>query len=193
MRASYDQIACLVRRVKDVPGDFAELGVWHGDTFVPLAEAAQAAGRGCHAVDSFRGMGEPTAKDYDEDGGCAYPEGVLSVGGSEAFRELVARFGSTVHVYEGPVPDILDAIGDIVLAFSHLDMDQYMPTRLALDWVWDRTAPGGIVCCHDWMYGRNCLAPAAIREWMQASGVEMAGTSRSGHCWFLKEDIHEHP
>ena len=193
MRASYEQIACLVGLVKEVPGDFAELGVWRGDTFVPLAEAAVAGGRRCHAVDSFRGMGEPTAEDHDDQGRCAYAAGQFDVGGGAAFRELVARFGGAVRVWEGPVPAILEAIGDIVLAFSHLDLDHYEPTRRALDWAWARTAPGGIVCCHDWMYGRNCLAPAAIREWMQASGVDFAGELPSGHRWFLKEDIHEHP
>ena len=192
MRASYEQIVFLVDAVADVPGDFAELGIWLVDTFMPLAEAARASNRKCHAVDTFCGMMAPVAQDRDAEGRCAYAEGQFDVGGSAAFRKRVAGLGVTVCVWEGAVPGILSALGDVVLAFSHLDMDHYMPTRYALDWAWAHSAPGGIVCCHDWMRSRDHLAAAAIKHWMKATGLKPAGELRSGHCWFVKEDEHVH-
>jgi len=163
------------------PGDLAEIGVWHGTTFMPMAEIGRHYGRTVHAVDSFQGMAQPTDRDTAQ-----YPKGALSVGGSEIFRELVAPYGNVV-VHEGVVPEVLDRISVKCFAFVHLDLDHYAPTRAALEWLWPRMSPGGILCCHDWTRERTTLAAGAINDWARHSGVPISGVmERSAHCWFVR-------
>jgi len=188
MRASYGQIEELVRACGEVQGDFAEFGVWQGETFLPLAEAAQAFGKRAHAVDSFQGCGEPGPNDYEPDGSCEYPAGALSTGGSQAFRDLVRPLDGTVEVWEGWIPAILaEMVGQVrALAFVHVDLDQYGPTLWTLRWCWPRMSPGGILCCHDWFPEYRRLAAGAIRDWILADGMVPAGTSANRHIWFRK-------
>lgn len=182
MRANYLHLHDLVHAAlaEGVQGILAEFGVWHGTTFLPLAEVARRHGRTIHAIDSFQGMDQET----DRDGG-KYRRGQLSVGGSATFRLLVKPYGPTVQVHEGWVPQILDTLPtDERFAFVHLDLDQYRPTRLALDWLWPRMAPGGVLVCHDWIPHRDHLAAGAIAEWMAATQVPAVAELESHHIVF---------
>jgi len=181
MRANFIHIEPMARAVIEfsTPGDFAEFGVWHGTTFIPLAELARQDGRAIHAVDSFAGMAKETARDANR-----YREGALSVGGSATFRSLAKPFPN-IEIHEGFVPSILDELADTTFAFVHLDLDQYAPTLDALRFLWPRMADGGVVICHDWFRGKDVLAAGAIVDWMNESGVSPAGEcSMSQHIWF---------
>jgi len=184
MRASFEHIYDLAVAREDVPGDFAELGVWQGTTFLPLADLARTFGKTIHAVDSFQGCPAPTPRDFAPDGGCQFGKGALSVGGSKLFRDLM-RHHHNVRIHEGWIPEILhDIPDDVRFAFVHLDLDQFDPTEAALAWLWPRMSPGGILVCHDWFDDREHLAAGAIRQWMAHTGVQPAGTLPSEHIWF---------
>jgi hypothetical protein len=183
-RANFVQFDFLLRSVlaEGVPGDLAEFGVWHGTTFMPMAELALLNGRVIHAVDSFEGLAEHGERD---DG--TYRKGGLSVGGSTVFRDLVRPYGGTVQVHEGWVPDVFAGFDDRVrFAFAHVDLDQYEPTMRALRFVWPRTSPGGVMLCHDWFPGSAVNASAALVDWMNETGTGLAGELESGHGWFRK-------
>ena len=183
MRANFVHIEPLLRRVLEngAPGDLTEFGIWHGTTFMPMAELARVHGRVIHAIDSFQGMGPPTDRDDGQFGA-----GALDPGGSATFRELARPFGDTVRIHEGFVPDVLQGMDGVrPVAFAHVDLDQYAPTLAALQWVWPRMAHGGILACHDWRAGSSILAAGAIADWMEQSGSQIAGTTlESGHCWY---------
>jgi len=184
LRANFVHIEELLRRVlKDgTPGDLAEFGVWHGTTFMPMAELARIHGKRIHAVDSFAGMAQETPRD-----GGQFRKGALDVGGSAVFRMLVKPFGGTVAVHEGFVPNVLRELADARFAFVHLDLDQYAPTLAALRFLWPRMERGGVLVCHDWFVDRDTLAAGAIRDWTLEMGVSLAGSlDESGHCWFVK-------
>jgi O-methyltransferase len=168
MRANFIHIEALLRSVLDtkIPGDIAELGVWHGTTFMPMAELARQDGRRIHAVDSFEGMAQETDRDGDR-----FRKGALSVGGSDVFRCLAKPYGETITQF----------------AFVHLDIDQYASTLDALRFLWPRISPGGVLVCHDWWPEENTLAAGAISDWMAEENIMMAGESRySQHGWFIK-------
>lgn len=186
MRANYlhlhDSIEALF--ADDVPGDLAEFGVWHGTTFLPMAEQARRHGRVIHAVDSFRGMDEPTEKDGGE-----YPKGSLHVHGSNVFRHLVKPYGDTVQIHEGWIPEVLVEMDGARFAFVHLDLDHYRPTLDVLRWLWPRMNPGGILVCHDWLPWRtpHILATAAIAEWFVEAGVmPFNENTESRHIWIRR-------
>ena len=182
MRANFIHIEQLLRKaLREAGGDVAEFGVWHGTTFLPMAELSRMDGRTVHAVDSFVGMAQATERDAGR-----YQKGDLSVGGSANFRALVRPF-KNVRTHGGFIPDVLDELASFSYCFAHVDLDQYEPTLHVLRHVWPRLASGGIVACHDWFKGRRELAAGAIADWMTESGVETSGEQpETQHVWFIK-------
>jgi SAM-dependent methyltransferase len=174
MRANFLHLLPLIDRVAEVPGDFAEIGVWRGDTFMGLAERAQAEGRLSHAVDTFAGCMEPGPKDFSPDGSCEYPRGDLAADRT-AFQARVAGF-SNVRIHEGAVPDVFKSFRAAQkFAFVHVDLDHAVPTLDAISWVYNRLRPGGIVCSHDWIPGNDYLASAGIKAFMDRHAVGRSG------------------
>ena len=75
----------LASKVRGVPGDFAEIGVFRGAAFRKVAALAGQQGKRAHAFDSFAGMAEPSTVD-----GPTYPKGMFDIGGSDEFIRLMA-------------------------------------------------------------------------------------------------------
>jgi hypothetical protein len=115
-----------------------------------------------------------------------YRRGDLSTNGSAHFRELVKPFGNVV-VHEGWVPDVFEEMSQVTFGFAHIDLDQYLPTMYAIDFVWERMQPGGIMVCHDWFPEREILAAQAIRDWMDAFDIAPSGeNNETKHIWFVR-------
>jgi hypothetical protein len=155
----------LLSLAVDVPGDFVEVGVFRGDTFKRLATIAHAIGRRAHGFDSFEGMAPPTDLDFGH-----YPTGKLSVGGVEAFRNILADAAvpeAGYRLWPGFIPHCFEGFDEPV-AFALVDVDQYEPTRVALDWIWPRLATGGVLLLDDYFHKREGLAARAIDEWIEA-------------------------
>ena len=190
MRAAYSQIENLVEQAAGLSGDFAEVGVWRGDTCEPLCRRAHELGKRCIAVDSFVGLGEPTERDYEPDGTCRYKAGGLHAGGDAGVERLVRRCGgsaSSLVVVRGWIPEVFAELpASARFAFVHVDVDHYAPTLAALLWFSDRMSPGGILCCHDWLPGRGILASAAFDEFVAGIGVRPHGPTESRHGWVIR-------
>jgi len=188
-RAQYRHLEPLIREIGGVPGDYAELGVWEGHTFVPLALAAWAAGRVAHGVDSWAGMAAPTIRDYEPDGDCRFPAGSLATGPhvAEALARSLAPIEDAVRLWIGWVPAVLARVQLAAgLAATHVDLDHYAPSLAALRWAWARTNPGGVLICHDYEPGADRLATAACDEF--AAEIDDPGRHLpdSGHLWWAK-------
>jgi len=186
-RARFDHIAELVDATADVPGDLMEIGVWYGFTFLPLALRAGTRLRKAHAVDSFAGMAEPTPLDREPDGSCRFPAGVLAADRA-ALESAIRPIAADCRIWQGFVPEVLDRISlPAGLAFAHLDLDQYAPTRAALAWTWPRLNPGGIVAVHDYIPGQRRLATAGVDDAARQLRIAPAGRNESsGHVWFRR-------
>lgn len=179
MRANYDHLSPLIEQLDDVPGEFAEFGVWQGATF--LAMAAANPDRVCHAVDSFQGMPAPGPHDNG-----LYPRGQYDVGGSGPLYRASQHL-SNVRIHEGFVPHVLQGLEiDGGIAFAHVDLDHYEPTLAALLWCWRHLNPGGILVSHDYIVGRDFLAAGGCNAFTRASGIEPEGTLPSLHIWWRK-------
>jgi hypothetical protein len=171
-----DRYDSIMNSLHDVPGDFAEFGVWYGRTFDRIYAVGLWQSRTIHAVDSFIGMPRPQLE-----GDKGYVEGTFSVGGGAGFRSKYPK--ATVH--EGFIPDILHEMNDTAFAFAHIDLDHEYSTRLTLDWLWSRMVDGGIVICHDWWPDADKLAAKAINEWMSDNGIVAEGAQEHS-IWFVK-------
>jgi hypothetical protein len=171
---SDEMLAACANAIKDVPGDIAELGILRGDTFLRLLNISMEQRRRAWAIDSFAGMGEPTAEDANDDGTQTYPAGRFS---GFSVHELDKKIADNVdlsrgtlryEVVAGFVPGVLDIIPNFPLAFAYIDLDHCDPTRHAAAWCDARLSVGGVLLFDDWFPGKNHLASKAIREFINA-------------------------
>jgi O-methyltransferase len=135
----YGTLGLAIERLRSekVEGDFAELGVWRGETsrFFHLC----APERVLHLFDTF----------------CGFPDGFTEDQPdrfSETSVELVKqRLGNThnVEFHVGCFPDTAAGLETRGFALVMLDADCYRSTLSGLQFFYPRTAPGGYVFLHD--------------------------------------------
>lgn len=181
MRACYANIRPFVNEVSAVQGPLLELGVYLGDTFAEMAQNNPQ--KTCIGVDSFQGMGKPTVMDYDsEKKKHCYPEGALNNAGHIKGSELP----NTVLI-RGWVPHIFENLPLIFPSFAHVDLDQYLPTLISLQWLWIRMPKDSIIAVHDWYPEKEILASAAIKDFAKQIGIEpKIHDEAPNHAWFKK-------
>jgi len=156
-----------------LPGPRIEMGIFRGAT---LAIIAQHPGETI-GVDSFAGMAEPTARDMPDDKN-PYPKGRLSCTMND-----VAKVVPGVRLIRGYVPAVLTEVPDQLYSFARLDMDHYEPTVAALNWLWPRMMPGGVLSCDDYFPDNYFLASGAINEF---SGSHPIVGHEGREAWFIK-------
>ncbi len=158
-------IEWLTNRVRGIPGDFAEIGVFRGATFRKVATLAAEQGRLAHAFDSFIGMDDPSPED-----GTYYPKGKFDIGGPDEFVRLMTKAGvarDAYRVWAGYVPACFAPVPDTLrFALAILDVDHYRPTVEGLRWLPPHISDGGILALDDFLPHSNGMATSAIREFL---------------------------
>jgi hypothetical protein len=185
LQALVDAVRYCVSR--DVPGAFAECGVWKGGSMLAMALTLQELGstdRDLYLYDTFEGMTEPTEADVSaysapaldtwtdaqERGESAFPELADAAGFDErTVRELIVATGypaERVHVAVGPVEHTLPEHAPPALALLRLDTDWYESTRHELEHLYPRLSDGGVLLIDD--YGHWEGARRAVDEYFAA-------------------------
>jgi hypothetical protein len=161
----HDDLGWMIGLVRGVPGDFAEIGVFRGETFQKLALHSHNQGKVSHAFDSFTGMAEPGAHD-----GTQYPRGKFDIGGSEQFIALMNEAGvSRTHyqIWPGYIPQCFESVpASLRFSLAILDVDHYQPTADGIAWLAPRITCGGILALDDYVESQNTLATKAIKEFL---------------------------
>ena len=174
-RARAEGLYNLVIETSSVPGDMAECGVFRGGSAKLMAKA-DTADRILHIFDTFEGIpaeqrmeGEHKAGDFTS---------------NRADVEEFLRDCPTIKIYEGLVPDTLDAIKDLTFSLVNLDMDIYVPTIAALHFFWPRLSPGGVIVLDDvsGLYG----VTRAMHEFEPICGVSATSLAHE-QAMFRKE------
>jgi O-methyltransferase len=139
---------------EQVPGVFAEVGVYKGESARVLK--ALAPSRVLHLFDTFSGF---PASDL------AGETGEAATYTTDNFRDtsvsaVLARIGGTegVVVHEGYFPATAGGFS-LPVALVSLDADLYAPTRAALDLFYPLLSPGGVILVHDY----NAKWPGILR------------------------------
>ena len=127
-----------------VPGDFAELGVFRGNSAAVLAHYARQHGRSVFLFDTFEGF---AAKDLSRtDANKVRDFAATSV---DMARE-VAGDSQVVYV-KGRFPETVNADTERrQYAVVHLDCDLYEPMIAGLRFFFPRLSPGGLLVIHDY-------------------------------------------
>ena len=153
-----------VRRLEreQVPGDFAELGVYKGCSAKVLHQLAP--GRRLWLFDTFAGFDDADAA-------------------SESLRQVKRRdFGDTslaavraflgdsalINYAVGRFPQTLASVpADAHFALVHLDCDLEEPMRAGLEYFYPRVSPGGLLIMHDYGSGLWPGVTFAVDEFLR--------------------------
>jgi hypothetical protein len=133
-----------------VEGNFAELGVYKGNTAVVLAHYAKEYDRKVFLYDTFSGFNKKDviAKDSKSSLKLFDDASVSSV------LETLDRLASYCKIIEGYFPNSLTKDCDVNYSVVSLDCDLYLPMKAGLEYFWPRLSQGGIILIHD--YSGEC-------------------------------------
>jgi hypothetical protein len=141
-----------------VPGAFAEIGVWRGNSAKVIHTLAPE--RDLYLLDTFRGF---PSEDWQSDqaSGIWHHFQETTV---EHVRDFVGS-SERVCIVAGRFPDSSCAIPfDQRFAFVHIDCDLYRPTKAALAYFCPRMSPKGLIVVHDFGSGRWPGVTRAVEE-----------------------------
>jgi hypothetical protein len=151
-----------------IPGDFAELGVWRGNSAAVLAHFAARTDRHVYLFDTFAGFDARDLRDIDQHRSLQFSETSL-----QAVRRTVGDDAHTSYV-QGFFPDsVTPAAASATYAVVNLDCDLYAPTKAALDFFYPRMPPGGILFLHDYASGVWPGVTQAIDEFRATTGERL--------------------
>jgi hypothetical protein len=159
-----------VAQTRDLPGDYVELGVFKGHTTLVLAEYYDFAGwdRRWWLYDTFDGVPDDQLNEgWAERNQTAYRSGKYS------FEEVAERFRPfpNIDVIKGRVPEILRERCPERIAFLHMDLNSAAAEIAALDFVFDRIVPGGVILFDDYAWLASQEQYLAEKAWMRERGL----------------------
>jgi O-methyltransferase len=126
--------------VRQVEGDFAELGVYKGVTARLIHQYAPE--RRLHLFDTFTGFDDREIE-------AASQRGVFSDTSVEGVMKRIAPRNDNIEVYAGRFPQTAATAPD-QFAFVHLDADLFEPIKAGLEFFYPRLSPRGVIVIHDY-------------------------------------------
>lgn len=136
-----------VERLKkeNIPGTFAELGVYKGDSanLLHLMDTD----REFHLFDTFEGF---TQTDLAGETGKAATYTTKNFADT-SLEKVRAGLNSNKFVFhKGYFPETTSGLENIRFALVNMDADLYNPTKTGLEFFYPRLFPGGIIIVHDY-------------------------------------------
>ena len=135
----------MVERLRAVPGDMAELGVYRGDFVWQLNVLFP--DRRLYLFDTFQGFDPRDVRQKPVGGGCDRRQDFSDT----SVEAVLARLPhpEQVVVRRGWFPDTARGL-EAVFALVSLDADLYAPTLAGLEFFYPRLSPGGAIFLHDY-------------------------------------------
>lgn len=173
----------LYKKILGMPGDILEFGVYKAASLIRMAVFRDLLettySRKIVGFDAFgdfptEGLSLPTDRNF-------VPAFESEGGPGLDVEEVKAIFrgkgcGDNVRLIKGNVMETLPAFlneqPQTRIALLHLDMDVYEPTQLAIELLWDRIVPGGVLVIDD--YNAVEGATRAVDEFLATSGRQIA-------------------
>ena len=148
-----------------IQGDFAELGVWKGNSAAVLADFAANSGRRLFLFDTFSGFDQRDLAGIDDGKTPHFAD--TSV---DYVKQTVGHAEHTTYI-QGFFPESLtDEARSRTFALAHIDCDLYEPMKAALEFFYPRMSHGGMLLLHDYSSGHWHGAKKATDEFCAASG-----------------------
>jgi O-methyltransferase len=172
----YNTLIWAARQALLIEGHFVECGVYQGDMSWVVTEMVDLPSR-CRTMylyDTFSGFSDKYTSVAD------FPDSpqFLQIAQAEYAREgiyeaVVKRFStkSYVEVIRGVVPDVLNGTAPEKIAFLHLDMNSPGPEQGALEFLFDRITPGGLIIFDDYGWAIFDKQKQSADEFMVSRGL----------------------
>jgi len=170
----------LAQQVIDegIPGDLVEAGVWRGGCCIlmrGILAANAIKDRKVYAIDSFKGLPPPKTDLFPQDKGLnlhLYTELAVSL---EQVQANFARYGlldEQVVFVKGLFQDTLPSLDAGPFALIRLDGDLYESTYVALEALYPKLSPGGVIILDDF----NCIPACrqAVMDYRSRMGITAA-------------------
>ncbi len=146
------------------PGDYVECGTYQGFCM--------------RVVCDYLKFGEVDKKMYLYDlfeHNEAMPHHAMPEHGPDLYGRVLQRFEdlSNVTITQGKVPDSFEQALPEVVAFAHIDMNSAEAEIAALEVLWDRVTPGGIVVLDDYGWAAYQAQQIAEDEFMAERGYSI--------------------
>jgi len=153
----------LFKLIQNIPGWIAEVGVYHGFSFFSLGKFLEIFCMGDKTrkiigFDSFSGFTELSPEDGPEDKACGRNSGGTNPAEfKKAFLELLemanadcfAPWAQRMLVIDGDarttIPKYCQENPGLRLSMIHIDVDIYEPVKVALENLYPRLLPGGVL------------------------------------------------
>jgi len=143
-------------RNENIPGAFAELGVYRGETanIIHMMDTS----RILHLFDTFKGFDKQDLLMENS------TEEKFSISiFSDTSLEMVKKYihgNENVYFHPGHFPESAENLIDTNYAFVHLDADLYKPTLAALNYFYPKLSAGGVIIIHDYNHTWDGLRKA---------------------------------
>ena len=169
----------------ELPGDFAECGVWRGGSVMAMALELRNLGLADRTIwmyDTYGGMTAPTAEDVEATTGRTAREmlettelgdgnNVWAFATRQDVMRNITQTGYPLdrfRVVEGDVAQTLLTDVPERISLLRLDTDWYESTKVGLEVLYPRLVPGGVCILDD--YGHWQGARTAVDEYFAAAG-----------------------
>lgn len=141
-------LVTAAEQCQDLPGNFAEFGTWRGGcAYMILSRTAVPDEHRFFLFDTFEGIPADRLTSRERDEGFA---GSLRDTSVEYVDNLLARWRPRYRLCPGDVFQTLDTIDVGALSFAHIDLNATAPSRLALEYVYERMIAGGMIVFDDY-------------------------------------------
>lgn len=144
---------------ENVAGDFAELGVFRGNSAAVLAHFARLDGRRVYLFDTFSGFDERDLQGIDAGRRAEFKSTSVS-----AVKRLVGGDGLVSYVAGFFPGSLTPEVYERSFAFVQLDCDLYEPMKAGLEFFYPRLVPGGMLVLHDYSSSAWAGAKRAVDE-----------------------------
>lgn len=162
-------LAWAAKNALNVEGDFVECGVFKGFCSSVLLKYLdfQDMPRQAYLYDTFEGLPEKTStekerRDWDY---TRYDSEAIYNGVREKFSKY-----KNVNIIRGIVPDSFEVAVPEKIAFLHIDMNSEKAEMLALERLFDRVTPGGMIVFDDFGWTSNINQMKAELAFMNQRG-----------------------
>jgi O-methyltransferase len=166
------------RRALGIPGDFVECGVYYGDMSWVVTEVLDlpGAGKRFYLYDTFDGFSAKYSSEAD------FPDTpqLFNINNraykiAQLYETVRDRFRVKpyVHVIKGVVPDVLRDVAPATVAYLHIDMNSPNAEIGALNVLFERLSPGGIVIFDDYGWTVFRKQKLAADRFMGAHGYDI--------------------
>ncbi len=175
-----------INQARTIPGDFVELGVFKGHTTSFLADYVDFAQwkQRWYLYDTFEGIPD----DQLDEGWAEINQSTYKDTFSfDAVRDLFGQYDN-IDVIKGRVPEILQQKCPDKISFIHLDLNNTAAEIGALNYLYDRISPGGVIVLDDYGWAASRQQHLAENAWFAERGLQILALP-TGQGLFVKPGV----